>query len=448
MRRSVRLRLAQEDVGGPAPGDWASKPQENQGLAPVVEGTRPRPSLLGPVYASTTLSMFGYTLISVSLPFRFQSLGLSVVQYGTVVALFALGMLLTEGLFGVLAYRIANRRWIVLLGATVAALMVVVGLSTSFLEIAVGYGLLGTVLIYPVPLARWLALVSGGPGTGGSGTGRYAVFFGIGTVAGSTVGPLLFASVGFEVLVTVAIVVWTAGVALLASPPWHRTGIGARGRPDRGRVRRLFTPHFAFLALVVTLYFTCFSLTTNFLQYYSVALFGGTTADAGYVIGVARATTLVAGFGFGVVVDRWGPPKSAPFGFLLLIAGALATLVSQTYLEMVLATLLFATGCGWLTADLLPVALGPVPDELQGTAVGVFGSFEDLGLLIGPATIGAIYAGFGARAIFPFVALVALIGAVCALALRWRTGPSAARSTSGSSGREAEAAPAPPLGSK
>jgi MFS family permease len=391
-------------------------------LAAVVSTLRPS-RILGPVYASTTLSMVAFSLVSVALPFRFEALGLSVVQYGTVVAVFALGMLTLESVWGALSYRLASRGAMLGLGVGVAAIFVAVALSHSFATFALTFGVLGAMMIFPVPLMRWIALTSGGPGTGGTGTGRYAVFFGVGLVIGSSLGPLLYVAIGFLSLSVLAVVLWMGSIGLLMIVPWPLLNVARRTASVVRQVRRVFTPYFGSVALLVTLYFTSYSLTAQFLQYYSVDLFGGSAVASGYVIGATRGTTLVAGFLLGSVVDRWGPSRSPPFGFLLLVAGALGTFFSHSYAEMVAATLVFATGAGWLSAGLLPLALAPVSHDLQGTAVGVFGSFEDFGLLVGPVLIGSVYSAYGPASIFLFVAGVATAGAVAATVLasvaRW-----------------------------
>jgi len=61
------------------------------------------------------------------------------------------------------------------------------------------------------------------------------------------------------------------------------------------------------------------------------------------------------------------------------------------------------------------VSLQPQP---QGTAVGVFGSFEDFGLLISPILISAAYATYGANSIFLAVGAVALAGLLFSLVFR------------------------------
>jgi predicted MFS family arabinose efflux permease len=374
-------------------------------------------AVLGPVYAATVLSMAAYALISVALPFRFEALGLSVVEYAVVLAAFALGMLALESVWGALAFRIAARRWLVALGGGVGVLFLAVGASTSFGTLALSLGLLGATMIFPVPLMRWLALTASGPGTGGTGTGRYAVFFGAGIVLGSALGPVAFETIGFPWLTVVSAALWAVSVAFLALVPWSRIAPAPSRHSLLRQVRGVVTPRLGAVLLLVVLGYVCYSLTSNFLQYYSVTLFGGSAVDAGYVIGATRGTALIAGLFLGRVVDRWGPSRSPPFGFLLLLAGAVGTFFARDYATMIAATLVFATGTGWLSSNLLPLALAPVPSELQGTAVGVVGSFEDLGLLLGPLLLGAIYATYGPPSTFLFVTFVAAAGVAAAVVL-------------------------------
>jgi predicted MFS family arabinose efflux permease len=371
--------------------------------------------------------MMAYSLITVALPFRFQALGLSVLQYGTVLAVYALGMLVTESLWGVAAFRIGRASVLSGLGALVAVVVVAIGLAQSFLAFAATLGLLGMFAIFPIPLGRWLAVTARGPGTGGSGSGRYGLFFGLGLVAGTSTGPLVYVEFGFLSLAIASAAIFLTASLLLASIRWREVGLPPRDRGTLAQVRDLLHRHFLLCSALVVFYFLAYTLTINFLQYYSVSLFGGTPTDAGYVIGASRGVGVVAGLLLGPTVDRWGPERTSPLGFLLLAAGALGTFFAVGYGSMVAATLLFSVGTGWLSASILPLALGPVPRSVQGTAVGVFGSFEDLGLLIGPILIGSVYSAYGAHSVFPVVAGLALGGCAFALVLpRWTgrpTGP-------------------------
>lgn len=372
---------------------------------------------MGLVYASTALSWFSYALLVVVLPFRFQSLGLSVVQYGIAVAILALGMLLTEGLWGVLAFRIGKIRTILSLGIVVALVYAATGVSDTFLTMAVSLGLLGAFGIFQVPLIRWIALTAFGPGTGGRGTGIFGLFAGAGLVAGTALGPIFFVEFGFAALTILVIAFYLMGLALLVLLPWQQVSLPPRQSGFVRHVREVLTRPFVLAASLAVFAFFARALVWNFLQYYSVALFHGTPSDAGYVIGAAQAASLLAGVLLGTVVDRWGPGRSTPFGFVLLALGAFGTSLSSSFAEMTGATIVLAIGAGWLSASILPLALGPVRLQSQGTAVGVFGTFEDFGLLLGPILIGAVYAAYGVSSIFVVVGAVTLAGLVFSLML-------------------------------
>jgi predicted MFS family arabinose efflux permease len=374
--------------------------------------------ILGPVYLSTLGQATAFSLVLVALPFQFQHLGLSVFEYGVALAAYALGLLVTESLWGFVAFRTATPRMILGLAGVVAALFFAVGFSRTFPEFVLSLTAFAMLLVYPVPVVRWIALNAGGPGTGGSGTGRLGLFFGTGLVAGTTVGPFLFVEVGFLAIVLVGAALFLLSSWVLAALPWSTVSLPSERPKLRGQIREVFTSSFTAGVVLVALYFAAYSLVTSFLQYYSVDLFHGTAVDSGYVIGATRGVALAAGFLLGPVVDRWSAHRAVPSGFVLLIAGAVGTWLSVSYAEMVVFTLVFATGAGWLAASLLPLALTTVPRPAQGTAIGIFGSFEDLGLLAGPVAIGAAYATFGAQSIFPLTAAVSGGGLLLALLTR------------------------------
>lgn len=372
---------------------------------------------MGLVYASTALSWFAYALLVVALPFRFQALGLSVVQYGVAVAILALGMLLTEGVWGVFAFRIGKISTLLSLGIVVSLIYAAVGVSDTFLTMAISLGLLGAVGVFQVPLIRWMALTAFGPGTGGRGTGVFGLFAGAGLALGTALGPALFVESGFSVLAALVVVFYLVGLALLVLLPWRQVPLPPRQPGFVRHVREVLTRQFALAASLAVFAFFGRTLVWNFLQYYSVALFHGTPSDAGYVIGSAQGASLVAGVLLGTVVDRWGPARSTPFGFALLALGAFGTSFASSYAEMTGATMVLAIGVGWLSASILPFALAPVRSQSQGTAIGVFGTFEDFGLLLGPVLIGAAYAGYGVSSIFPVVGAVTLAGLLLSVVL-------------------------------
>jgi predicted MFS family arabinose efflux permease len=215
--------------------------------------------------------------------------------------------------------------------------------------------------------------------------------------------------------VYVATVLFGVATVPLLLVPWTSVSL-PRGRASgSASLRAVVERQFVLATALVVVFFMAYTLVTNFLQYYSIDLFHGTVEEAGYVIGAARGVALVAGVALGSVVDRWGSSRAAPTGFALLALGAVGTWVSPNYAAMTIATLVGATGAGCLSVTLLPMALARILPAHQGTAVGVFGSFEDLGLILGPLLFGVVYASLGPSGLFPVVAVLALAALVLTL---------------------------------
>ncbi|MGC2288253.1 MAG: MFS transporter [Thermoplasmata archaeon] len=354
-------------------------------------------------------------LISATLPFRFQQLGIPIFAYGLTLGVYAAGALATESVWGALAFHLGRPPTIVGLGVIVGGATLLLAFATTLLVFLVAISLLGAVGVFLAPLLRWVAFGSGGPGSEGRGAGRWSAAFGLGIALGVTVGPLEFVTYGFHSVALTSIVMLAVAVGAAATLPWSRAALPSADRGQRRALSSLVTPPFLLSLGMVTIAFTAMTFTTNFLQYYSIVVYGGTPPEAGFVLGAARIVMLVASLLLGTLVDRWARGRSIPAGFVLVLLGALATWASRSYDEMIGATLVFSAGIGWLFASMLPFALSSVPRDHQGTAIGVFGSVEDLGLLIGPLVFGAVWAAFGPTGIFPVVTALAGVGVVVSL---------------------------------
>ncbi|MFZ0830980.1 MAG: MFS transporter [Thermoplasmata archaeon] len=366
-------------------------------------------------YAATAFWGFSLGLLTVTLPFRFLQLGIPIFEYGVTLSVYAAGMLLTESLWGVLAFRLARPATIIGLGSVVGFATLLLGFAQTFPAFLLAEVLLGAVGVYLAPLLRWVALSSGGPGAEGRGAGRWSSVFGLGIAVGVTLGPLVFVIYGFRDVAITSIGVLAIAVAAAAALPWSLAALPTAVRSQRRALRALATRPFLIALVLVLIAYIATTFASNFFQYYSTVLFGGTVTEAGYVLGGARLLSLVPAFALGTVVDRGGPARSIPPGFALLLIGALATWASHSYDEMAVATLVFAAGTGWLAASVLPFAVEAMPRVHQGTAIGVFGSTEDAGLLIGPLLFGAAWTTYGPTSIFPVATAVAAVGLVASL---------------------------------
>lgn len=390
------------------------------------------------LYLGTVLWGVSIGLWSVSLPFRFEQLGLPIVEYGVTLSVYAAGMLLTESVWGLLAFRLGRPGRIGAIGLVAGAATLGLGLATTFASFLATLAVLGAVGVYLAPLQRWVSLSYRGPGSEGSGTGRWSSTFGLGLALGAALGALGFVEIGFLALSEVSLLFLTGAVLAAMALPWRDVALPRPSLEVRSTARRLATRPFLVALCLVGLTFMAYTFATNFLQYYSTVLFGGSASEAGYVLGAGRIVALLAAFLLGTVVDRWGASRSIPAGFFLLLIGGIGTWASSSYGEMIAATLVFFAGYGWLSASLLPLALRAMPAADQGTAIGVFGSIEDAGLLLGPLLFGATWELYGPRSIFPVVTALAALGVGASL---W---VAIGRDTSSPGGLRAETPVEPP----
>jgi MFS family permease len=349
-------------------------------------------------------------VVTVALPFRFQQLGLPIVQYGIVVAAWALGALLTETLWGALAFRLGVASRILALGLGAIAVVLALGFARTFVAFAALEGLFGALSISLTPLIRWTAFTAGGPGSGGRGAGRYSAILGVGFTVGTVGGPLAFIWWEFEGVAVLSATLFAVSLLLAGLVPWDLANLPLKIRKERPSWRSFGQRPFVLALGLVFVGYIAYTLPQEFFQYYSIDLYGGTVAEAGFVLGGARIAALLGSLAIGGLADRRGSLRVAVPGFALLAIGALGSWASRSYLELTLATLLFSAAQGWLLPCLTSFAMRSIPRRLEGTAMGLLGSVEDFGQLVGPVAYGVSWSTFGPTSIFPLTAVLAASG--------------------------------------
>ena len=392
---------------------------------------QPTPSTwLAPVYLTTALWSASVALVGAPLAFQVQRIGIPIFQYGLLLGLVALGMLVTETYWGAVAHRLEDPRRIILIGLIVIGATLLLGAAREFVLLAVAEFILGAVGVYLAPLLRLAAIMGAGPSNVAQATGRIGTLFGVGLTAGTTAGPLLFVAGGFWWDVVASSAVFAASLAAAATIQWPRSERPAASPGITASLRTVVSRQFSAVAGLVFVEFVLISFVTNFLQYYSVDLFAATPAQAGYVLGAVRFTSMGVSFTLGATIDRRGVARSTPLGFAALLLGLAGTWLSPNLAAMAAASVAFGVGVGWLSAALLPLALVRIAPAQRGTAIGLFGSVEDLGLLVGPLLIGGLWSIAGESSTFPYVVGLAAVG-VAASTLMARLPPAAeARSAS------------------
>ena len=98
-------------------------------------------------------------------------------------------------------------------------------------------------------------------------------------------------------------------------------------------------------------------------------------------------------------------------GFTTSAIVFLSFLLVKTPSQLLLASGIVSVGISASSLLLLGVIPEVTSDKFYGTAVGVYGAFEDLGGIFGPLVFGLVWAAFSPVAIFAVGSVTQLIGA-------------------------------------
>ncbi len=123
------------------------------------------------------------------------------------------------------------------------------------------------------------------------------------------------------------------------------------------------------------------------------------TVQIGVLIAMFAVVQLVAMPVLGWLSGRFGKKRVAVAGFLLSASSFLLYLVIGNSYQVFLVTI--AVGVGLSGASLLLAMIPDVaPKGMFGTAIGLYGSFEDLGAILGPLVYGFMWSAVNPISIF------------------------------------------------
>jgi len=361
------------------------------------------------------------TITGPVLPLYIEALGIGIVGWSTLAAAFALGMFLFEWVWGSLSDR-TNRRYLLIFSLScMSAIFALYTLHGSFFFFLILQLLSGAVGVVVGPTTR--ASVSEGSSL--QSAGLYAsvwwVFSSIGRIIGPLVGAYIAQSWSFEYsfYASSAISVVTVLVVLLSFPQSRQ--LAGRSRSmiyGLNSTLRRRSARFLFLAAVFA--FMGFSIVRTFLPLYASGRVGMSTVQIGTLISTVAASQLVALLFLGWVSDRFGRKPMAIVLFLLCSGSFILYLLANTVFQVFIVST--AAGLG-LSASLLLLSLVPdvTPKRMYGTVVGIYGSCEDLGIIMGPLVYGLVWSAIGPVYIFVAASITQILAAALVFAIKQRS---------------------------
>jgi DHA1 family multidrug resistance protein-like MFS transporter len=347
------------------------------------------------------------------MPLYVESLGVGIVGWGLLAASAAVGMFVLEWIWGALYDRV-NLRLLMIFSVLSMSLLfplyTVRSLVPYFVILQFVAGAIGVAL---GPTTR--AFVS--DESPKKSVGLFASLWWAVFILGRTIGPLLGAFIAqvwsfeYSFYASTILSLVTALLILLV----FRNERAARTRNSLGvigglrsiaRVRSL-----SFLFISAMFAFMGVSLMRSFLPLYASEQVQMSTLDVGILIGATSAAQLVALPMLGWLSDRFGRKRTVLFGFGLAAFTFLLFFLVGSQLQLLVVSL--AVSIGLSASSLLLLAL--IPDvaskKLYGSVVGVYGSFEDVGLILGPVMFGLIWSAYTPIMIFAAGSITQIVGA-------------------------------------
>lgn len=360
--------------------------------------------------------MVGFGMIIPVIPFYVESFGAGPVHLGLLMATFSLMQFICAPFWGSYSDRVGRRPVLLsgLAGYVISALIMAVATDLWMLFAARVLG--GVLSSATLPTAMAYIGDSTSHQNRGAGMGILGAAMGLGVIFGPGIGGVL-ASFGiaapfFFAAASAAAILVFAFFALPESLPRERRIVAKRAQAPWERLAELGGalrgPLAVYFGLALITSFGMANLESVF-AYFASDRFGYGPAEMGvlfFAMGVV--SVVVQGGGVGRLVNRYGEERVVMLGLFL---GGLGFILMTFSFDMV--SLLLFLSVNSVGAALLRPAISTLLSKRtragQGTTMGLQGSFDSLGRIVGPVWGGYLY-GLGPNLPYYTAAVVFAIG--------------------------------------
>lgn len=338
------------------------------------------------------LAALGTSIANVALPALSEAFAAPFAVVQSVVVAYLAGMTV----FALIAGRLGDRfglKPMLLLGLALFALASGLCALAPGLELLVAArALQGAGAAFMMTLGTALMRETAGAARMGRAMGLLGTVSAMGTALGPALGGVLLGASGWRSLFLLLAPLAVCGLALTAAfLPRARAEAPAPARPVTGDHAWHLLPN-----LLGNLLVTMVMMGTLVVGPFYLRLgLGLSDTTIGLVLSVGPALSMLSGVPAGRLVDRHGAQRVAQAGLVLLAAGAalLALMPQLAGLAGYVGALLVLTpGYQLFLAANTTAALADVAPARRGTVSGLLGLSRNLGLIVGAAGLGALFA--------------------------------------------------------
>jgi len=347
------------------------------------------------------------------MPLYVKSLGIGPVEWGVLAGVWALGMLLLEWVWGGLSDTRDRRLLIIVSTLSMSALFVLFTVHDLIPLLIVLEFVSGAMGVATGPTTRsYISDESPTKSTGLFASLWWASFL-LGQAIGPIVGSLIAQTWSFEYsFYASSILAIVLAFSILVFFPADKKREAKKRETNilNGLKLVLALPLARVLFLSTVLLFVGRALIMDFLPLYASSVIKMSTFQVGLLLALVSGTQLVSMPVLGWLSDQFGLKRTAVLSYTVSAFLFLLYFMAKTVYQMFLVSL--AVGVGLSGLFLLLAMIPTVASHgTYGRVIGAYGSFEDLGIMIGPLIYGFVWAVYGPVYIFLVCAVTQILAA-------------------------------------
>jgi MFS family permease len=368
-------------------------------------------------------------ILALVLPLHMTSIGRSASQWGVLSAAFFLAMVFAEPIWGWISDRIGIVVPLLISRLASAALIPVFALTADMGVLTIVQALRGVAEIVMPPLARTALSQSLGSDRKAMGMGVFqsCQFAGMGLgslLAGYLVGrwshgQVLALSSALSMAGFLATAAGRSQLSLSEVPDSTTTcWAPSLERAARMADRKAFCERFAILAFIGVSLYTGVGATRSFLPLLGTSVAGLPPSQVALLLALVSTVGGLLMIVIGRLSDQCGRKPFVAAGLLVVSISFAAYAYSHTLGGMFLSTLLYSVGSACAIPAVVAWVSDVAPSSRQGQVIGLYGSFEDIGLMVGALLCGFVWDAYGPRLALLAIALASVPGILASVFAR------------------------------
>ena len=371
-----------------------------------------------PFYTVILIWGFGSGLLTPILPLFVRSLGFSIEEWGYLVTVYAVSTFLFEWLWGALSDRVDRRAFIAIGLISGSALMYLYTLRALTPLLYVLQFIRGALFIMVGPAVK--AMVSD-VNSGGIGLsmGIYSSTRRLGSVVGPFVGSVIAETWSYGAALHVYAIIYILGALITLIIP-KIEGVPRDESEESSLVEDcktlLSVKAVSTLFLISVIVYMGITVIGSYMPIYAKEVVGMSTVSVGAMFSIVNIAGFLVTPLFGWLSDTHGRMPVILTCFILSTVAMGALSLVGTSLQLILVLTAFTMCFSPITPMLLATLVEVTPKGLLGTSMGIYSTFENLGIVLTPLIYSLIWKVYAPNAIFISGAITQLLGVLLIVA--------------------------------